>query len=144
MAIFLTFMLAFVLGYVYGFHIKPKRRLRQALKDVRSQCVAALEEGNTGIYKTIVTERDKSSELTVEVKELAITQNGLVKVQYISAFYKNPEFRTKKGDALLNEVRDMLGDFLPLNEVEWYENTEKHERIKKYLNSLTVTQYNLL
>ncbi|MCC9138337.1 hypothetical protein ACFSKU_21700 [Pontibacter silvestris] len=144
MLIFWTFVLGAVLGYIYGYHIRPKQRLRKAIKEVREKCVTALEEGNKGVYKTIITDNNKSSELVVEVKELAVTQRGQVKVQYLSAFYKKPEFRTKKGDALLKEVHGLLGEYLPLNEIEWYETTERHENIKKYLNSITVTHQNLL
>ncbi|MFT2007900.1 hypothetical protein ACMA1I_04430 [Pontibacter sp. 13R65] len=144
MAIFFTFVIALVLGYIYGHHIRPNQRLRKAIQDVRQKCVAALEEGNKGVYRTIVTESNKSSELVVEVRELAITQQGQVKVQYLSAFYKNPDFRNKKGDALLKEVHGLLGEYLPLNEIEWYETTERHENIKKYLNSITLTHHNLL
>lgn len=133
-----------VLGYLYGYHIRPKQRLRKALKEVRERCVAALEEGNKGVYKTLVTDHNKSSELVVEVRELAVTQSGQVKVEYLSAFYKNPEFRTKKGDALLKEVHGLLGEYLPLNEIEWYETNERHEKIKKYLSSLPLTYHNLL
>lgn len=110
--------------------------MRKALKEVREKCIAALEEGNKGVYKTIVTDHNQSSELVVEIKELAVTQHGQVKVQYLSAFYNNPEFRTRKGDALLKEVHGLLGEYLPLNEIEWYETTERHENIKKYLHSI--------
>lgn len=144
MAIFWTFVIGALLGYIFGHYIRPKQRVRAALKDVRERCIAALEEGNKGIYKTIVTGNNKSSELVVEVKELAVTKNGLVKVQYLSAFYKNPAFRTRKGDALLKEVQDLLGEYLPLEEIEWYETSERHENIKKYLNSITITYPNLL
>ncbi|TXK52200.1 hypothetical protein FVR03_01660 [Pontibacter qinzhouensis] len=133
-----------MLGYIYGHHIRPNQRLRSALIDVKQKCIAALEEGNKGVYRTIVTDNNKSSELVVEIRELAVTQNGQVKVQYLSAFYKNPDFRTKKGDALLKEVHGLLGEYLPLNEIEWYEVTERHENIKKYLNSVTLTHHNLL
>ncbi len=143
--LFWIFILGALLGYIYGYHIRPKKRLRQAVRDVRERCVAALEEGNRGVYKTVVTDNNrKSSELVVEVKELAVTQSGQVKVQYLSAFYKNPEFRTRKGEALLKEVQGLLGDYLHLNEIEWYETNERHENIKKYLNSITLTHYNLL
>jgi hypothetical protein len=118
--------------------------LRQALQEVRKKCISALEGENKGVYRTIVTDNDKSSELVVEIKEVAVTQNGQVKVQYLSAFYKNPEFRTRKGDALLKEVHGLLGEYLPVNEIEWYDNTGRQEEIKKYLNSLTITQYHLL
>ena len=144
MAIFLTFIIALLLGYVYGHYIRPKQLMRQALKEVREKCVAVLEEGNKGVYKTIVTDHNKSSELVVEIKELAVTKNGQVKVQYLGAFYKNPEFRTRKGDALLKEVHGLLGDYLPISEIEWYETTEQHENIKKYLNSVNIAHYNLL
>lgn len=136
MGFFWTFVLAFILGYIYGFYIRPNLRLRKTLKELREKCVAALEEGNKGVYRTIVTDNNKSSELVVEVKELAVTQNGQVKVQYLSAFYKNPDFRNKKGDALLKEVHGLLGEYLPLNEIEWYETTQRHENIKKYINTL--------
>lgn len=139
MAVFLTFLIAFILGYIYGNKIKPNQRLSTALKEIREKCAAVLEEGNKGIYKTIVTDNNQSSELVVEIKELAITKTGLVKVQYLSAYYKNPAFRTKKGDALLNEVHGLLGDYLPLEEIEWYENTEKHEKIRNFMSSLNAT-----
>ncbi|PIQ22681.1 MAG: hypothetical protein COW65_01755 [Cytophagales bacterium CG18_big_fil_WC_8_21_14_2_50_42_9] len=144
MGILIISLVAAFLGYVYGYYISPNQRLRKALKEVREKCQMALEEGNKGVYKTIVTNHNESSELVVEVKELAVTQNGQVKVQYLSAFYKNPEFRTRKGDALLKEVHGLLGDYLPLNEIEWYETTERHENIKKYLNSITLNHHRLL
>lgn len=129
-------MIGAVLGYVFGHYLKPNYRLQKALKELRAKSVAALEEANKGIYKTVVTEQNRSSELVVEVKELAVTKTGLVKVQYLSAYYKNPEFRTKKGEALLREVHDLLGEYLPLEEIEWYETTERHQNIKKYLHTL--------
>lgn len=144
MLIFWTLVLGAFLGYLYGYYVRPNQQLRNALKTAREKCMAALEEGNKGVYKTIVSDNNKSSELVVEVKELAVTQNGQVKVQYLSAFYKNPDFRTKKGEALLKEVHGLLGEYLPLNEIEWYETTERHENIKKYLNSLTTKHSNLL
>jgi hypothetical protein len=140
MGIFWTFVIAFFIGYIYGYYIRPNLRLRKTLKEVREKSMAALEEGNKGIYKTIITDNNKSSELVVEIKELAVTQHGQVKVQYLSAFYKNPEFRTKKGDALLKEVHGLLGEYLPLNEIEWYETTQRHENIKKYINTLDNAQ----
>lgn len=144
MAIILVAIAAAFLGYLYGHRVRPNHQLKEAIREVKEKCVAALEEGNKGVYKTIVTDNNVSSELVVEVKELAVTQNGLVKVQYLSAFYKNPDFRTKKGDALLKEVHGLLGEYLPLNEIEWYETTERHENIKKYLNSINMKHYNLL
>jgi spore cortex formation protein SpoVR/YcgB (stage V sporulation) len=144
MAIFWTFIIGALVGYIYGYHIRPKQRLRKALLEARAKCMAVLEEGNKGVYKTIVTDQNKSSELVVEVKELAVTKNGQVKVQYLDAFYKNPEFRTSKGDALLKEVHGLLGDYLPLQEIEWYETTERHENINKYLNHISYTHPNLL
>ena len=144
MLIFWMLVVGAFLGYLYGFYVRPNQQLRAALQEARQKCAAALEEGHKGVYKTIVTDNNKSSELVVEVKELAVTQNGQVKVQYLSAFYKNPEFRTKKGEALLKEVHGLLGEYLPLNEIEWYETTERHENIKKYLNSLNTSPSNLL
>lgn len=131
------------MGYIVGHYVMPNRKLRKALHDVRTQCAAALEEGNKGVYKTIVTDNGKSSELVVEVRELAVTKTGQVKVEYVSAQYRNPDFRNKKGEALLNEVRDLLGEYLPLNDIEWYETTDRHEKIKKYLNSLDLINRNL-
>nr|WP_256488661.1 hypothetical protein [Pontibacter sp. HSC-36F09] len=131
------------MGYIVGHYVIPNRKLRQALLDVRKQCAAALEEGNKGVYKTIVTDNGKSSELVVEVRELAVTKTGQVKVEYVSAQYRNPDFRNKKGEALLSEVRDLLGEYLPLNDIEWYETTDRHENIKKYLNSLDLINHNL-
>ncbi|MGV3587454.1 MAG: hypothetical protein ACO1OF_10650 [Adhaeribacter sp.] len=144
MAIFLTFILAATLGYIYGHYIRPKQLLRSAIKEVRQKCIAVLEGGHKGLYRTIITDNNQSSELVVEVKELAVTKTGQVKVQYLSAYYKNPEFRTKKGDALLKEVQDLLGDYLPQDAIEWYENNHRQENIKQYLNDLTITHYNLL
>jgi hypothetical protein len=143
MAIFWTFLIAAILGYIVGHYIVPNRHLRKALQDVRKQCAVALEEGNKGVYKTVVNDNGKSSELVVEVRELAVTKTGQVKVEYLSAQYRNPDFRTKKGEALLNEVRDLLGEYLPLNDIEWYETTDRHENIKKYLNSLDLINHNL-
>lgn len=131
--------IAFLAGYVYGHKIKPNKKLRATIREVREQCRIALEEGNKGVYKTLVTDDNQTSELVVEVKELAVTEAGQVKVQYISAFYKNPEFRTKKGEALLNEIRDLLGEYLPIHEIEWYETTERHENIKRHMLTLDKT-----
>lgn len=140
MGIFWTFVLAFFIGYLYGYYIRPNYRLREKLREIKEKCKAILEGGNKGVYKTIVTDNNKSSELVVEVKELAVTQLGQVKVQYLSASYRNPEFRTKKGEALLKEVYDLLGEYLPMNEIEWYEVTERHEKIKEYLDSLETSK----
>jgi len=136
MAFIWTLILGAIIGFVFGHYIRPNQKLRNALQEFRAKAVAVLEEGNKGVYRTIVTDRDNSSELVVEIKELAVTQNGQVKVQYLSAFYKNPEFRTRKGEALLKEVHGLLGEYLPLNEIEWYETTERHENIKKHLSTL--------
>lgn len=136
MLIFWMFVIGAVLGYIIGYHIKPNYRLHKAIKKAKEVCNTALQEGNKGVYRTIITDHNQSSELTVEVRELAITQAGQVKVEYISAYYKNPEFRTRKGEALLREVRELLGDYLPANDVEWYETNERHERIREKLNSL--------
>jgi len=144
MLIFWTLVLGAFIGYLIGYYVWPNRQLRKALQDAQQKCIAALEEGNKGVYRTIVTDNDKTSELVVEVKELAVTKNGQVKVQYLSAFYKNPDFRTRKGEALLKEVHGLLGEYLPLNEIEWYETTERHESIKKYLASIKNTHSNLL
>jgi hypothetical protein len=144
MAIFWTFVIGALLGYIYGHFINPKQQLRQAIREVREKCVAALQGGNKGVYRTIVTDHDKSSELVVEIQEQALTQHGQVKVKYLSAYYKNPEFRTRKGEALLKEVHGLLGEYLPMNEIEWYDNTQRQEHIKNYLNHLTITQHHLL
>lgn len=140
----LIFILGALLGYIYGYYIRPRQKLRQALREVRQKCIEALEGGHKGVYKTIVTDQAQSSELVVEVQEKALTQNGQVKVQYLSAYYKNPAFRTRKGQALLDEVRGLLGDYLPLQEIEWYDTANRQELIRKYLNSLTITQHHLL
>lgn len=136
MIIFWTFVIAALLGYMFGHYIRPNLRLRQAIQEARSTAAAALEEGNKGVYRTIVTDHNQSSELVVEVKELAVTKAGQVKVDFISAYYKNPAFRTRKGEALLREVRDLLGDYLPLSDIEWYEKTERQENLKKHLGTL--------
>jgi hypothetical protein len=144
MGIFWIFVIGALLGYIYGYYIRPKQQLRQTIREVRQQCIAALEGGNKGVYRTIVTDNDRSSELVVEIQEQAVTQHGQVKVQYLSAYYKNPEFRTRKGEALLQEVQGLLGDYLPLNEIEWYDATKRQEHIKKFLGNLTLTQHHLL
>jgi hypothetical protein len=144
MGIFWIFIIGALLGYIYGYYIRPKQQLRQTIREVRQQCLAALEGGNKGVYRTIVTDNDRSSELVVEIQEQAVTQNGQVKVQYLNAYYKNPEFRTRKGEALLEEVQGLLGDYLPLNEIEWYDAAKRQEHIKKFLNNLTLTQHHLL
>ncbi|GAB3537031.1 hypothetical protein GCM10027443_28910 [Pontibacter brevis] len=136
MLIFWTFIVAAILGYLVGHYLKPNHQLQQAIREARETCRAVLEQGNKGVYRTIVTEQHKSSELVIEVKELAVTTGGKVKVEYLSAYYKNPEFRTRKGEALLKEVRDLLGDYLPLNDIEWYETTERHEHIRQHLSTL--------
>lgn len=133
-------MLGALAGYVFGYYIRPNQRLRTTIREAKEKCRAALEEGHKGVYKTIVTDQNKSSELVVEVKELAVTQAGQVKVEYLSAFYKNPEFRTRKGDAMLKEVHGLLGEYLPMHEIEWYETTEQHERIKNHLNTIKGAQ----
>jgi hypothetical protein len=136
MTFFLVFLIAFFIGYVYGYKIRPNQRLRETIKDVREKCTAVLEEGNKGVYRTIVMDNDKSSELVVEVKELAVTKNGQAKVQYLSAYYKNPDFRTKKGNALLEEVHGLLGEYLPMHEIEWFDTTSRHKNIKDYVDAL--------
>jgi hypothetical protein len=139
MMMFWTFVMGALVGYLFGHYVWPNYQKRKMLQEAKAKCTAALEEGNKGIYKTIVTENNISSELVAEIRELAVTNSGQVKVEYLSAFYKNPEFRTKKGDALLREVHGLLGEYLPLNEIEWYETTERHENIKKFLASLDKT-----
>ena len=76
MIIFWTFVIAALLGYVFGHYIKPNYRLQKAIKEARQTGVALLAAGNQGVYKTIVTDHNQSSELVVEVKELAVTQGG--------------------------------------------------------------------
>lgn len=136
MLIFWTLVIGALLGYVFGYYIKPNLRLREAIKEARKKGQAMLGQQNKGVYRTIVTEHDQSSELVAEVRELAVTKTGQVKVEYISAYYKNPAFRTKKGDAMLREVWELLGDYLPQNEIEWYETSESHENINKHLRSI--------
>jgi len=136
MIIFWVFVIGALLGYMFGHFIKPNLRLRQAIQEARSTAAAALEEGHKGVFRTIVTDQNQSSELVVEVRELAVTSGGQVKVDFLSAYYKNPSFRTRKGEALLREVRDLLGDYLPLTDIEWYDKTERHENLKKHLGTL--------
>lgn len=136
MLVFWTFILAALLGYVIGHYLRPNIRLQQSIQEAKRICGAVLLEGNKGVYKTIVTDQNQTSELIVEVKELAVTKSGQVKVEYLSANYKNPDFRTRKGEALLQEVRDLLGDYLPLEDIEWYETSDSHDNIKKHLRSL--------
>ncbi|WP_239022964.1 hypothetical protein [Pontibacter mangrovi] len=110
--------------------------MQKALQEARRASMAVLEEGNKGVYRTVVTDHNQQSELVVEVKELAVTQGGQVKVEYISAQYKNPEFRTRKGEALLREVRELLGDYLPLSDISWYETTDRHTKARENLSTL--------
>ncbi|MFD2512574.1 hypothetical protein ACFSRY_01735 [Pontibacter locisalis] len=136
MLIFWTLLIGVLLGYVYGHYIKPNRKLHKAIQEARRACAVLQEDGNKGVYRTIITDHNQTSELVAEVRELAVTKAGQVKVEYISAYYKNPEFRTKKGEALLREVRELLGEYLPLSEIEWYENSERDERIHRQLSKL--------
>ncbi|WP_299762021.1 hypothetical protein [uncultured Pontibacter sp.] len=136
MLFFWTFILGAALGYIFGYYLKPNRRLRKVIQEARQTNMAVLEEGNKGVYRTVVTEHDQTSELVVEVKELAVTKAGQVKVEYLSAFYKNPAFRTRKGEALLREVRELLGDYLPLSDIEWYENAERQITAQQNLKTL--------
>ncbi|WP_210465332.1 MULTISPECIES: hypothetical protein [Rufibacter] len=136
MAIFFAFILAAILGYIYGHRIRPNKRLQKTLRELKEKCSAVLEDEKKGVYKTIVTENQKSSELVVEVKELAVTQAGQVKVQYLGAYYKNPAFRTRKGPELLQEVQGLLGDYLPKQEIEWYEVNGRHAAIKEFVKEL--------
>jgi hypothetical protein len=136
MLIFWSLVIGAILGYVFGYYLKPNQQLQKAIRQARAACAAVLEDGQKGVYRTVVTDHNQSSELTVEVKQLAVTQAGQVKVAYLSAFYKNPGFRTRKGEALLREVRELLGDYLPLSDIEWYENKERQEDMKKHLHSL--------
>lgn len=131
MLIFWALIIGAALGYLYGHRIKPNRKLQRAIQTAKHACAFALQQGNKGVYRTIITDHNQTSELTVEVEELAVTQAGQVKVAYRSAFYKNPEFRTKKGEALLREVRELLGDYLPASDIEWFENKEKHEHFTR-------------
>lgn len=136
MLFFWTFVIGAALGYIFGHYLKPNRRLRKVIQEARQANMAVLEEGNKGVYRTVVSDHDQTSELVVEVKELAVTKAGQVKVEYLSAFYKNPAFRTKKGEALLREVRELLGDYLPLSDIEWYENAERQINAQQNLKTL--------
>jgi hypothetical protein len=136
MLIFWMFVIGAVLGYVFGHYVKPNRKLHKAINEAKGACAILQEEGNKGVYRTVITDHNQTSELITEIKELAITKAGQVKVEYLSATYKNPEFRTRKGEALLREVRELLGDFLPFEEIEWYERSERNERIRKQLTKL--------
>lgn len=136
MLLFWTLVVGAVLGYVYGFYLKPNKLLRKSIEEAKQTCQLALQEGRKGVYRTLVQDHDQSSELVVEVKELALTQASQVKVEYLSAFYKNPSFRTKKEEALLREVRDLLGDYLPEQDIEWYDNRPRQTNIQEQLNNL--------
>ncbi|PTX18296.1 hypothetical protein C8N40_10695 [Pontibacter mucosus] len=136
MLLFWIFVIGAVLGYMYGHYLKPNLSLRKAIQEARQASQAVLQEGHQGVYRTVVSDHNEQSELVVEVKELAVTQAGMVKVEYLSAFYKNPSFRTKKGEALMREVRELLGDYLPLSDIEWYETTERQEQARKSLQTL--------
>ncbi|SFG00375.1 hypothetical protein [Pontibacter chinhatensis] len=136
MLLFWIFVIGAVLGYMYGHYLKPNLSLRKAIQQAREASQAVLQEGHQGVYRTVVSDHNEQSELVVEVKELAITQAGMVKVEYLSAYYKNPSFRTKKGEALMREVRELLGDYLPLSDIEWYETTERQDKARKSLHTL--------
>lgn len=136
MLLFWIFVIGAVLGYMYGHYLKPNLSLRKAIQEAREASQAVLQEGHQGVYRTVVSDHNEQSELVVEVKELAITQAGMVKVEYLSAYYKNPSFRTKKGEALMREVRELLGDYLPLSDIEWYETTERQDKARKSLHTL--------
>ena len=136
MLLFWIFVIGAVLGYMYGHYLKPNLSLRKAIQEAREASQAVLQEGHQGVYRTVVSDHNEQSELVVEVKELAVTQAGMVKVEYLSAFYKNPSFRTKKGEALMREVRELLGDYLPLSDIEWYETTERQDKARKSLHTL--------
>jgi transcription elongation factor GreA-like protein len=136
MLIFWTLVIGALLGYMFGHYIRPNLRLREAIRETRKKGAALLGEQNKGVYRTIVTDQNQSSELVVEVRELAVTKSGQVKVEYTSAYYKNPVFRTKKGEALLREVWELLGEYLPQQEIEWYETKDNHENINKHLSSI--------
>ena len=136
MLLFWIFVIGAVLGYMYGHYLKPNLSLRKAIQQAREASQAVLQEGHQGVYRTVVSDHNEQSELVVEVKELAVTQAGMVKVEYLSAYYKNPSFRTKKGEALMREVRELLGDYLPLSDIEWYETTERQDKARKSLHTL--------
>ena len=136
MLLFWIFVIGALLGYVYGHCLKPNLSLRKAIQEAREASHAVLQEGHQGVYRTVVSDHNEQSELVVEVKELAVTQAGMVKVEYLSAYYKNPSFRTKKGEALMREVRELLGDYLPLSDIEWYETTERQDKARKSLHTL--------
>ena len=136
MLLFWIFVIGAVLGYMYGHYLKPNLSLRKAIQEARQASQAVLQEGHQGVYRTVVSDHNEQSELVVEVKELAVTQAGMVKVEYLSAYYKNPSFRTKKGEALMREVRELLGDYLPLSDIEWYETTERQDKARKSLQTL--------
>ncbi|GAB2534383.1 hypothetical protein [Rufibacter soli] len=140
MIFLLIFFIGAFAGYLYGFKIRPDQQLRHALQEIREKGTLLLEDARKGVYKTIVTDQNASSELVVEVKELALTQAGQVKVEYLSAFYKNPAFRTRKGEALLQEVQGLLGDYLPQNEIEWYDTSARQENIKELIQTLDQVQ----
>ena len=129
-----------IIGYFYGSRIKPNKELQETLQEIKTKGQALLEEGKKGVYKTIVTDNQNSSELVVEVKEQAVTTGGQVKVQYLSAHYKNPDFRTRKGEALLQEVQGLLGEYLPQHEIEWYDTHERQENLREFLTALDATQ----
>ncbi len=132
------------MGYFLGSRLGPHRELKTTLQELRTQCEAALNEGRRGVYTTLITDQQKSSELVIEVKELATTQAGQVKVEYLSAYYKNPDFRTKKGEALLAEVQELLGLYLPDADIEWYQQPsarqEKVQAFAQKLEKLSKTQ----
>ncbi len=133
---FFLIIIAYLIGYCAGHYLWPKRQIRDTVRELREKCKIALDDGRKGMYKTTVTDQNKSSELVVEVMEKAVTTTGLTKVEYRDAFYKNPAFRNKKGKALLNEVRGLLGDYLPYEDIEWYEEHRQKEKISKFMSEL--------
>lgn len=125
-----------ILGYIYASRFKPNNDVKELLQELRVRGEELLEGGRKGVYKTIVTDQQASSELVVEIKELATTTAGQVKIQYLTAFYKNPDFRTRKGEALLEEVRNLLGEYLPQQEIEWYDSQTREENLRQFLATL--------
>lgn len=140
MGLIIAIIIAALAGYIYGARLRPDKELSEVLDRLKNQGEDLLTDGKKGVYRTVVTDQQKSSELTVEVKEVAQTQAGQVKVQYLSAYYQNPAFRTRKGEALLQEVHGLLGEYLPANEIEWYAQKERQERVTEFLNTLAAAR----
>ena len=72
MLIFWTLVIGAVLGYVFGYYIKPNQQLQKAIQQARQASMAVLEQGRQGVYRTVVTDHNQQTELVVEVTVWAL------------------------------------------------------------------------